>query len=125
MLVTNVRQGDHRHLQFADRPPGDAMLFRDHGIEGRDVLVVLHDKERQLVRSVPDGRVKVDISWPRAGEPGKPARRLDVDTAPAAIIECPGHRVVIWMRGSQIDIKTAFDVPERTPEHHVFKILGI
>ena len=101
------------------------MLFRDHGIEGRDVLVVLHDKERQRVRPVPDGDVEIDISWPRSGEPDEAVCRLDVDASPASVIERPGHGVVIRMCGSQIDVKSAFNVPERTPEHHVFKILRV
>ena len=56
---------------------------------------------------------------------GIASRRFDMNTSPSALIEHQTDRIDQRVLCTDIDVKAAIDVRQRTPEHDIFKILGI
>ncbi len=54
-----------------------------------------------------------------------PGQRLDVYTRPAPLIQTAGDRIVRRVVGAHIHVKTVLNMPEHTPQHHIFMVLRI
>ena len=77
--------------------------------------VAVTDRERQV-------RVFGPLSLERVEAVGL---RLDVDAAPPALVERPGHGVVGRIECADINIEAGWPAPQRSPEDDVLSVLGV
>ncbi len=73
-----------------------------------------------------DGELERDIAGTGGGDACRRLRsRLDVDAAPAAVMEGAGGRSRIRMRRPDVDIEAVRDMLQGTPEQHILEIPGV
>ena len=101
------------------------MLLRNCGTR-RGQSRARHLVENGLARRRPQGELKVGVERTCGGEALEIVlRRLDVEAAPAPVVEGARDRTFVRMPCADIDVEPVRDVPQRPPEHDVLEVLRV
>gem|GEM_PF-2229675 len=117
------RQNWHQSLPALES--ARLVLVRNFSIR-RGKTRVLELEERQSLALVADCQLEHGLVRARCPQQGRVLLgRLDMHATPAVLIKCEADRVNYRVLGTDINIKTIFDMLQRTPEHDIFKILCV
>ena len=107
------------HLDVSSRPSAIAPSSVAQGS-------ALGDVERRPAVRRADRDADVEVVRPVPLEEREPRRlRLDVDAAPAALVQRARHRVVARIERTDVDVEPRSLRPEGAPENDVLAVLGV
>ncbi len=125
MAVADRGEGRDRHLDGNDVVTCAVVPF-DGIAARRGQASAFHDKQFRPPVRLAERELERHVPYPCRAQPSGGGRdRLDIDPAPAAVVESTGDRVDVGMNRADVYVEARLDFPQRTPEQHVLEVLCV
>ncbi len=122
--AADLGQGAHRHHDLAHGARA-GMCGGDGGVERRQPGA-LDRVQHRLARPCAQRQLQGDVARPGGAQAGGlGGKRLDVHSAPAAVVEGAGDAVLVRVLGADVDKEAALDRAECPPQEDVLEVLGV